>query len=145
MKDLVSGFNYYDAFRLLKPNVSEYTFYRQNCAPSRLDRFYLPQFSVPFVQDVSHHASLSDHHYVVLVLILPNLESAPKSPKPSPLYWKLNTSILQDEDFLENFENFYRKLQLKIGDFPDIADWWDLCAKPAIREFCMGVSERREG
>ena len=62
LADLVTGFNYSDAFRLLKPNVSEYTFSRQNCSPSRLDRFYVPPFCVPFVKAVSHHASLSDHH-----------------------------------------------------------------------------------
>ena len=142
LKDLVNGFNYSDAFRLLKPNVSEFTFYRRNCAPSRLDRFYVPPFCVPFVQNVSHHASLSDHHYGVLILDLPDLESAPKPPKQPPLYWKLNTSVLQDDDFLVNFKEFYRNLKNKIDDYPDISDWWDLCAKPAIRDFCMGVSER---
>ena len=143
LKDLVDGFNYSDAFRLHKPNSSEYTFYRQNCSPSRLDRFYVPQFCVPFVQDVSHHASLSDHHYGVLLLSLPDLVSAPKPLKNSSLYWKLNTSILQDQDFLENFKDFYNNtLKTKIGEFPDIGDWWDLYAKPEIRKFCMGVSER---
>ena len=131
LKDLVNGFNYSDAFRLLKPNVSEFTFYRRNCAPSRLDRFYVPPFCVPFVQNVSHHASLSDHHYGALILDLPDLESAPKPPKQPPLYWKLNTSVLQDDDFLVNFQEFYRNLKNKIDDYPDISDWWDLCAKPA--------------
>ena len=108
LKDLISGFNYSDAFRLLKPNVSEYTFHRKNSAASRLDRFYIPQHCVPLVQDVSHNASLSDHHYVVMKLILPYIENIPLPPKPPPLYWKLNTNILQDEDFLENFEMFYK-------------------------------------
>ena len=63
-------------------------------------------------------------------------------PKSPPLYWKLNTSILQDDDFLENFETFYGKIRSKIDEFHDIANWWDLLAKPAIREFCIDVSER---
>ena len=36
----------------------------------------------------------------------------------------------------------YEKLQLKIPEYQDIACWWDVCAKPAIRKFCMGVSTR---
>ena len=36
----------------------------------------------------------------------------------------------------------YKKVHLKIGDFADIADWWDNLCKPTIREFCMDVSER---
>ena len=42
LKDLVTGFNYCDAFRSLKPGTSEYTFHRKNSAASRLDRFYVP-------------------------------------------------------------------------------------------------------
>ena len=99
LKDIISGFNYSDAFRLLKPNVSEFTFYRQKCAASRLDRFYVPQNFVQYVQNVSHHASLSDHHYVVLILNIPDLETTETPPKPKPLYWKLNSCILSDEDF----------------------------------------------
>ena len=52
----------------------------------------------------------------------------------------MNTSILKDEDFLENFSVLYSKLQKKKPEYDDIADWWDLCAKPGIRKFCMGVS-----
>ena len=74
LSDLVTGFNYSDAFRLVKPNCQEFTFYRPNSAASRLDRFYVPQFLVPHVQQVSHHASLVDHHYVVAELELPNLQ-----------------------------------------------------------------------
>ena len=142
LKELISGFNYSDAFRLVKPNASEFTFYRQNNAASRLDRFYVPQNLVQNVQNVSHHASLSDHHYVVLNLIIQNFESIPLPPKSKPLYWKLNTNILSDEDFLDNFQEFYLKIRTKISEFHDIANWWDLLAKPAIREFCMDVSER---
>ena len=142
LKELINVFNYSDAFRLIKPNVSELTFHIQKSTASRLDRFYVPQNCVPFVQNVSHHASLSDHHYVVLILNLTNLENIPLPPKSPPLYWKLNTSILQDDDFLENFETFYGKIRSKIDEFHDIANWWDLLAKPAIREFCIDVSER---
>ena len=42
LQDLVSGFNLSDAFRVVKPDVSEFTFHRPNCAASRLDRFYIP-------------------------------------------------------------------------------------------------------
>ena len=142
LKDLVDSFNYMDAFRSVKPNTAEFTFHRPKCAASRLDRFYVPQQWIPHIQQVSHHASLSDHHYVVLILDLPDIQLQKPAPRSSPLYWKLNTSVLKDEDFLDNFQTFYTKLQRKITDFCDIADWWDLLAKPAIKEFCMSVSER---
>ena len=138
----MNGFNYSDAFRLLKPAVQEFTFHRPKCAASRLDRIYVPQYLVPHVHHVSHHASLADHHYVLTEIECPSLERLDPVPRTEKLYWKLNTSILQDEDFLENFTEFYRKIQTNITDYVDIAEWWDLKAKTAIREFCMGVSEK---
>ena len=65
--DLVNVFNFCDAFRLLHPNVLEYTWFRPNYAPSRLDRFYVPQHLAHKVHVLSHHASLSDHSFVKMV------------------------------------------------------------------------------
>ena len=140
LQDLVNSFNYADAYRTLHPDGQDYTFYRPNCSASRLDRFYVPPNMLESVKSVTHQASLGDHLYVCMTMILPNLSKNFDPPPSSSPYWKLNTSILKDEDFLENFSKMYSKLQAKISDYPDIADWWDNCAKPRIRDFCMGVS-----
>ena len=54
----------------------------------------------------------------------------------------MNTTVLSDEDFLENFTILYRKLKAEVDNYEDIATWWDSVAKPAFRHFCMDVSER---
>ena len=77
---------------------------------------------------------MGDHKYVKCILSLDNLTKQNIPPKSNSPYWKLNSSILKDEDFLENFAVMYGKLQAKIQDYPDIADWWDLCAKPSIKK-----------
>ena len=123
LTDLVRGFNYADAFRIVKPNAIEFTFHRPNCAASRLDRFYVPQYLLPQVQDVHHHASLADHHYGVLELELPDLAKVSPLPRTKQLYWKLNTEILHDEDFLENFSDLYNKIHSAIDSYDDIASW----------------------
>ena len=43
LKDLVANFDYFDGYRFLHPDGADFTFFRPNCAASRLDRFYLPQ------------------------------------------------------------------------------------------------------
>ena len=78
--------------------------------------------------------------YVCMTVTLEDFIPVAPPQKSSSPYWKLNTSILKDEDFLENFSVLYSKLQKKKPEYDDIADWWDLCAKPGIRKFCMGVS-----
>ena len=133
LKDLIENCKYSDAYRFLHPDGRDYTFYRPNCAASRLDRFYLPQDLVGKVRSVSHQASLGDHHGTLLLLSLPDLAKDPAPASSSSPYWKLNTSILKDEDFLDNFSVMYEKLQRKIHDYPDVADWWDICANLVSR------------
>ena len=140
LKSLIDNFNYSDPYRLLNPEGGDFTFHRPNCAASRLDRFYVPQHLAGGVKTVSHHASLADHKYVVMNITLPDINILPEPVKSNTTYWKLNTSILKDEDFLQNFANMYQKLRLKIPEYKDIADWWDFCAKPSIKMYCMGVS-----
>ena len=41
LSDLVATKNLQDIFRHMHPRTKEFTFFRTNCAPSRLDRFYL--------------------------------------------------------------------------------------------------------
>ena len=140
LKNLIENFNYSDGYRVMHPDGVDYTFYRPNCAASRLDRYYIPLNLLEHVRSVTHKASIGDHKYVCMNLSLPDLEIEPLPSVSSSPYWKLNTSILKDDDFLENFSVMYKKLQDKIQDFHDIADWWDHCAKPSIRKFCIGVS-----
>ena len=140
LKELVDSFDYSDSFRELNPDAEEFTFCRPNSAASRLDRYYVPQYLINNVKSVTHHASLGDHKYVVMIIDLPSVQKVEDQASEKSSYWKLNTSILKDEDFLENFSTFYQKIQAKINDYTDIADWWDICAKPAIKNCCIGVS-----
>ena len=114
LKDLVENFNYTDAYRYICPAGQEYSFSRPNCASSRLDRFYVPPHLVNTVQSVSHHASLGDHKYVVMNLLLFNFDQKLEPPLRKTSYWKLNTSILKDEDLLDNFSELYGNLQNKM-------------------------------
>ena len=75
-----------------------------------------------------------------MIVSLPTFANLPEPPWIESSFWKLNTSVLKDEDFLHNFADRYKKWQSSISDYSDIADWWDHCAKPNIKQFCIGVS-----
>ena len=81
----------------------------------------MPPNLLDSVESVTYHASLSDHKYVIMLIDLPNIVKPPDLPISESPYWKLNTSILKDDDFLENFSVMYSKLKLKIPEYPDIA------------------------
>ena len=144
LADLVRGKNLHDAFRHLHPNVREFTFFRANAAPSRLDRFYLSHDILNRVSIVEHVASLSDHCGVVLQLLGQNLADPFVRTIHHNTYWKLNVSILKDEDFLHNFVNLWSQLRSKQCSYPDVADWWNFEAKPCIKDFCIEFSKQRK-
>ena len=142
LSDLVATKNLRDIFRHRNPRTKEFTFFRTNCAPSRLDRFYLSHEHLKEVISIDHVASLSDHCGVLLDMRFQDVVFS-KIKSISRTYWKLNTRILKDEDFLENFAALWEYLKTKQNNFSDIADWWSEEAKPNIKEFCIAFSTQR--
>ena len=142
LSDLVATKNLRDVFRHFRPIATEYTFFRPSSAPSRLDRFYISHDYLDEVNSIEHVASLSDHCGVLLDMRFRNVFSS-KVKSASSTYWKLNTRILRDEDFRENFAAFWKVLKSKQEHFSDIADWWNVAAKPNIKEFCATFSTQR--
>ena len=138
LKDLVSSHNLLDAFRISSPRVEEFTFFRPGKAPSRLDRFYVSQcFSS---SDARHVPSLSDHSAVILkIKVKNNVHKQIKRGRTT--YWKLNTAILEDDEFMPSFKQFWHDVSSSKNDFTDIAEWWDLLAEPNIKGFCIEFSK----
>ena len=66
------------------------------------------------------------------------------TPTRGKSYWKLNTAILHDDSFLPSFRKFWSILSSRIHDYHNVADSWDLCAKPEIRSFCICYSIQRK-
>ena len=143
LHDLIRVANLCDAFRTLYPDREEYTFFRQGLASSRLDRMYLSSGMRGGICGASHVASLSDHCGVKVVV---NLDFTYNSKKERNMksYWKLNSAILNDENFLPSFKPFWSNLEKLSPSYPDIAEWWDCCAKPCIKDFCVAFSVQRK-
>ena len=140
LNTLVKSFKFQDAFRILHPNTVEYTFHRASCAPSRLDRVYLPPHLATKLKSVFHQPGLADHWavHVELEMEVDRLELPPRPPRS---HWKLNTSILQHDSFVPQFTTLFHQLEEEIPEFEDEADWWDEYAKPACISFCQSFSK----
>ena len=143
LSDMVRAKKLKDVFRSLYPNSREFTFFRATAAPSRLDRFYLASDLLEGVGQVEHVASLSDHCGVVIEVKLQELTISPINREGRETYWKLNVAILKDDEFLDSFTDLWCWLRSLKSKYSDIADWWDLEAKPSIKEFCTIFSKRR--
>ena len=139
LDQLVKAFKYVDAFRVLHPHTKEYTFHRASCAPSRLDRIYVPPNLQEKICAVTHQQGLADHLGVCLVLNM-EITRLQLPPHPRKTHWKLNSSILLDDRFLPQFSATFHELELEIDQFDYVADWWEEFAKPACINFCKSFS-----
>ena len=101
LKELIHVKALKDISRVKNPGSKEFTFYRPGSTPSRLDRFYISEGSMGKVGPVMHVASLSDH-MGILVSLQMDIVKLPKR-KISGSYWKLNSVILKEDEFLPNF------------------------------------------
>ena len=143
LKDLVRSQGLCDVFREKFPRREEFTFFRAGRAPSRLDKFFVSKRLGGSVSNVLHVASLSDHCGVQMgVRLEVEVMSLPREQRRT--YWKLNTAILYEEEFLPNFVSFWRRISRQQLNFEDLAVWWDTVAKPEIKDFCVGFSIYRK-
>ena len=127
---LVTQMRYKDCFRQLYPAGTEYTFHRGALvAQSRLDRVYAPPHLSDRILSVCHKAGTSDHCRVETVFSITTGQSR-RSPHGRS-FWKLNTSVLDNEDFQVQFRTLYECLTSLIDEYDDHGQWWEVIAKPS--------------
>ena len=105
LNDLKDKLHLKDFWRVTNPNLRAYTWnsFHDNIS-SRLDRIYMPKelFSLTSRCAIQPF-SWSDHDYVRITFELP--DTAPRGPG----YWKLNTSLLEDEGYRKVITDFWQE------------------------------------
>ncbi|CAM2098334.1 unnamed protein product [Caretta caretta] len=84
-------------------------------------------------------APFSDHHLATITTSL-------RAERPGPAYWHFNNSLLEDEDFMTSFWEFWLAWREQRRAFPSARQWWDLGkvrAKLFCRDYTRGTSRRR--
>ena len=132
-----------DCYIHLPSITQEYTFHRPGKAKSRLDRFYVSDFLLRDIVCIDHMPSLSDHFGVKLTMKI-DIKRSKFRPKRDYSFWKLNNRILDDDEFLPSFLHLWKYLLKFEHNYGNVADWWDECVKPQIKDFCIGFSSYRK-
>ena len=126
----------------LKHKHIEYTFVRTNFG-SRIDRAYVNGLSKYISNVKTINVNFSDHSCLYSEFILPNI------PQKGKYYWKMNVSLLSDEEIKERFKIEWYRMCLIKNKFKDINEWWDIYVKKEIKSFFIRegkqIMERKYG
>ena len=132
--DLKRDFDIHDPFRVNFPNKVLYTWSGRGIY-CRLDRFYISKKLIPYFSNMSTVSyPLSDHSMVCMVL-----RDFSGAPCVGSSYWKANTIIFEDENFVNDLDTLW-------GDFTNFnfkeSEWW-LAFKENVRDLVVFHSKRR--
>ena len=143
LRSLKTEYGLRDGWRTNHPTKKQFTWQsrKQNEAVcSRLDRFYMSA-AIQAVGFDFLYTVWSDHYFVSCTLVFP--QAAVRGPN----YWKLNTAVLDDPDYVRTMSDFLRTHIANIPRFPSFFTWWDM-TKLAVqfftKEFCrQHLAEQR--
>ena len=112
-----------DVWRQKSLNIRDYTWSSADgLIHSRIDRFYLSSSLMTSFGDQTHLLNpYSDHKTVNLYLYFKNSKSRGEG------YWKLNASLLKDQDYCTLITDFLTKWTEKLSDCSCIQTWWVEC------------------
>lgn len=111
----------FDAWRSLHPDVRAFTWMRPNGAfASRIDLIGLPvAWSASLISCDIIPCPFSDHCAVLLSTKVPDVLER------GPGLWKLNCSVLSEDEYVNIISSFWSHWRSRRKSFPSVADWWE--------------------
>ena len=111
----------FDAWRSLHPDVRAFTWLRPNGAfASRIDLIGFPvAWSAFLISCDIIPCPFSDHCAVLLSTKVPDVLER------GPGLWKLNCSVLSEDEYVDIISSFWSHWRSRRESFPFVADWWE--------------------
>jgi exonuclease III len=136
-RDLMSTFDLCDAWRARHPGAKEFTWRRTNGSQgSRIDMIWLPERYLGLVHSVEISPFLrSDHQCVFLEIALPF------GVERGPGMWKFNVSLLKNEAFCAEVEDFWCNWRAERSRFCLLSNWYE-AGKIELRKLIRVFSRR---
>ncbi len=139
LRDLVKALDLTDAWRNIRKNEPGWTY---NCATgqARLDRIYF-QHPVTFFKIQMHDLPFGDHRPVV-GYIDSNAPCRVDRERSMDL-WKLNTAVLEEEEYIELVKNFIVDMSQHPSRNENVDHWWEHIFKPALKRLSINYCRKR--
>ena len=103
--------------------LPQYTYIKQGYG-SRIDRFYVNKLKNNILDFKTLPVHFSDHHSVLFKLDIQNVKYI-----ASNLYWKLNNSLLSDNEVHELFKKSWIVMKNDKSKYQNVLLWWESMKK----------------
>ena len=138
VREFLESENFVDVWRVLHPDINGYTWCKLKPKPvfSRLDYFFTTENSLQLINKIDIKRGFkTDHSMLELEIQLI------KNPR-GPGYWKLNTSLLRDIEYVEKI-NKLLDIQLEVNNQMSFRKGWEMI-KLEIKSSSLQYSARKQ-
>ena len=127
LQEIINKHDLTDPWRAHIHNKAEFTWVGHN-GKSRIDRLYVSRLQLNTVKTIQNiPVAYSDHSCV-------KMSCSHLQEKPKSAYWCLNTSYLEDSEYISIIKSFWKNWQDEKQRFDSLLEWWDV-GKSKIKFF----------
>jgi len=139
LRDLVKALSLTDVWRDIRKDEHCWTY---NCATSqaRLDRIYC-HHHIKFSDIHLHDLPLGDHRPIVGYINSTTPFRAVRNKSMD--LWKLNTSILEEEEYVELVHGFIEEMSQHPSRIENVDHWWENIFKPGLKRLSINYCKKR--
>jgi len=121
LAEIITNNNLMDIWRLKNPDNIKFSWRRRNpIRQSRIDLWIIPNTLIYSVDSCEIRPSIrSDHSLVTLILNKPVAQRGKG-------YWKFNSSLLQDQNYIDRINNLLQQIQEEISAIEDKTLGWEM-------------------
>ena len=136
IEEIQTTFNLHDVWRVKYPQAKSFTWSQKSpfifC---RLDYWLISNSLQDLIKDVNIIAAIRSDHSAIF-LHLQEIEECQRGPG----FWKMNTSLLTDENFVQKMKEKLDQWKKEGEEFSDVRVAWDWI-KYKVRLFCINYSK----
>ena len=125
MKVFLETYDLNDTWRLTYPDSRRYTWRNRSkhgFCQSRLDYFFCSNHLLYSFSKITIDASIKTDHSIISIEL--NLHN--ESMKKGPGFWKLNTNLLRDPEYVKRIKSTIQESKIKYNSMEDKALKWDI-------------------
>lgn len=133
LENILDTLKVVDTFRYKYPNRKSYTFTNNRGHGSRIDKIYIPTLWCDKIRHIKHVPFQKSDHKAVKLVIKSQREKWGNS------YWKFNESLLENKNYINLIENFWKGWQSEKLNY-SLPDWWEI-GKKKIKNLSITFSK----